>query len=791
MPAIAPERQIYADLLVGRPDGVTWESLREYLASATVELGDISGIGTGQSGVDGVVRRASFTLRNDRAGMPGDSFSPRDRDSAWNRFDVDGDGTPEYAPLLWPNREVILRVRIDGPVGQGTTAVVDDLGMADGATSAFALSARPVAEDSETVTFKLPYRWTDYADKTWAELTGRTWVDIKEEQELARGVDYTIDYEAGTITFATTPEAGVFLEAIYAYWATLFHGLLGDSIRTSGPTVECDARDLAKRLQDTYILTPREYGSEAGTPAEDVIQQIIDDNLGAGEVTLYFPSGTASDPRPVSESPGFMVTPYVVEYMSVWDAIQQVAAQFGWFLGYRWHPNTGRMQLILMEPPRNKDASTADFHFSWEDDIYTQDLEITDRDIRNIVTVTFRNSATGERESVTVQDDTSIAAYGPRAMQIEEGDASLIDTPEEAQRLANAALADLKDMTATTQLNLPLLPVLDVFSGIVVTDPRLSSTDDFYGVESVRHVLDFEARQFRTEAVAAGRVIGGHHRWLQKQTRPGQAAPPSPELVVGGGRVLPKPTGLVAHGILRGVALDVPVPPVNANRWAATEVHLSATPGFTPSDATRVASGRETHFEITSGLSAGTTYYLRAFYVDVKGNKSLASDEVSATAGQLQTGDLAPQSISQIVVHSFPDLVTTNSTSYVTMPNMDQTFEVTEPGTLLIVAVAPVTGLFVYAYLDWAHVYPQTRLLINNQVVEEDPLPPNEAGLSTMIWSVSPGSFYVKLEFGSQDTYPKNVNAKLQWRVARSNVNPEYRVIRATRRAITFTFLKR
>src|SRR5690606_24318432 len=31
-----------------------------------------------------------------------------------------------------------------------------------------------------------------------------------------------------------------------------------------------------------------------------------------------------------------------------------------------------------------------------------------------------------------------------------------------------------------------------------------------------------EARQFRTEAVAAGRVIGGHHRWLQMQTRPGK-----------------------------------------------------------------------------------------------------------------------------------------------------------------------------------------------------------------------------------------------------------------------------
>src|SRR5690606_3976446 len=114
MPTIARERQIHANLQIGRPDGITWEDVTDYLASATVELGDISGIGTGQSGVDGVVRRMTFTLRNDRAGMPGDSFSPRDRQSAWNQFDVDGDGAPEYAPLLWPNRQGILRVRIDG-----------------------------------------------------------------------------------------------------------------------------------------------------------------------------------------------------------------------------------------------------------------------------------------------------------------------------------------------------------------------------------------------------------------------------------------------------------------------------------------------------------------------------------------------------------------------------------------------------------------------------------------------------------------------------------------------------
>src|SRR5690606_40204026 len=76
--------------------------------------------------------------------------------------------------------------------------------------------------------------------------------------------------------------------------------------------------------------------------------------------------------------------------------------------------------------------------------------------------------------------------------------------------------------------------------------------------------------------------------------------------------LFPYTTLFRSRGILRGVALDVPVPPVNVNRWAATEVPLSATPGFTPSASTLVASGRETHFEIMSGLAAGTTYYLRS-----------------------------------------------------------------------------------------------------------------------------------------------------------------------------------
>src|SRR5690606_10100788 len=123
---------------------------------------------------------------------------------------------------------------------------------------------------------------SDFTDTTWAD-ADFAWNTLFEP---ANEVAYMLDAETGTITFDEPLPEGVTVVVDYACWAedtgwiTLFHGLLVDAIRTSGPTVECDARDLAKRLQDTYILTPREYGSEAGTPAEDVIQQIIDDNLG-------------------------------------------------------------------------------------------------------------------------------------------------------------------------------------------------------------------------------------------------------------------------------------------------------------------------------------------------------------------------------------------------------------------------------------------------------------------------------------------------------------------------------
>jgi len=304
-------------------------------------------------------------------------------------------------------------------------------------------------------------------------------------------------------------------------WVTLFHGYLGDVIRpvrNKGQSrVVCSCRDLAKKLMDKYIITPASYGSAEGVPAETVIQQILDDNFGAGTIPLYCPV-----------SPGFNITSYDVEYVSAWDAVQKVAMQIGWYLGYLWDSGTEQFRLTLIEPDREK--ATADYDLANTDDIYAEELDITDRDVRNAITVTYRDAATGERVTLKpddyptyLLDQTSIDSYGRRDCQFEEADTSLIDTQQEALDFGYTALQDLKDLPGTVRLDMPLLPGLDIFNTVQIINPNISTDPQLYGIVSVEHVIS--KNKARTYAVGAGRVIGAHKLWLKKETRPGAKKP--------------------------------------------------------------------------------------------------------------------------------------------------------------------------------------------------------------------------------------------------------------------------
>ena len=72
--------------------------------------------------------------------------------------------------------------------------------------------------------------------------------------------------------------------------------------------------------------------------------------------------------------------------------------------------------------------------------------------------------------------------------------------------------------------------------------------------------------------------------------------------------------------------------------WGYTECHISPIANFVPSTGTMRARGRQTHFEITTGLEVGRRYYVRLIHVDSAGRRSVASVELSAIAGRLPQG---------------------------------------------------------------------------------------------------------------------------------------------------------
>jgi hypothetical protein len=429
---IATNRAIHCLFYIGRPDGQTWVELHDYVTNFSVELGDTSGVGAESSGADGMARTLTFTLKN----RQDYNFSPRDRNSPWNQFNG------QYAPLIWPNREVMIKVAV------------------------LSLGFLPVEAD----------------------------------------------------------------------WLTIFHGYLGDSIKPNAEdgTLVCQCRDLSKRLQDTYIETVRTYGSDSGILAETVIQQIINDNLGTGQlgteqVSLYCPVAT-----------GFMITPYRCEYQTIWDAIQQIVSQFGWWCGYKLDSTIGQFRLMLLQPPRTK--TSPDFTLDYMDDFYVEELEIKDTDIRNVVTVSFTDKSTGKPNSITVFDQDSINEFGRKAMTIGEKNTSLIDTPSEAFAMGNSALDDLKNIIGSVRIEMPFFPQMDIFSCVEAIDSRISSTQDFYAVTSIRHSLDFDGLKFRTEIVGSGQVVGAHIRWLKMETRPGSPGYPDDIL-------MPKSFGIIAYMI--------------------------------------------------------------------------------------------------------------------------------------------------------------------------------------------------------------------------------------------------
>lgn len=412
-------------------------------------------------------------------------------------------------------------------------------------------------------------------------------------------------------------------------WLPTFHGYMGDPDWATGELV-VPCYDLGWKLQRRMIRVERDYSDSTGVAVETVMQQILDDNLGAGVVTLYTPV-----------SPGWMIKAFTQKKEPILDALTTLARQIGWEIKYRYDSGTNSYRLTFYEPPRSK--VSVDWELGPSTYLDVKRLATNSLDVRNYIEVVYSDRADPDaagvpkRKTVTAQDSDSIEEFDEVYMGIAEAASSQIDTETEAQAMADAALADLKDPVIEQEVEAHLLPHLE--EGDLITfkaNGKHYDTDQTLAVTSLRDVegpVEPDGRtQMRTYIGVRGKPSGNRAAWLEMEARPGVA--PAPRFAAP-----PAPANVIAATTVGGAAVKFTPPPNSP--WEEFELHLSEVSGFTPDDTTFQQRAKTDKFALND-LTPGTTYYAKIVPRDANGNRGTPSAEVTVTAGYVGPGDVQP-----------------------------------------------------------------------------------------------------------------------------------------------------
>ena len=285
-------------------------------------------------------------------------------------------------------------------------------------------------------------------------------------------------------------------------------------------------------------------------------------------------------------------------------------------------------------------------------DLYreVESLELSDGDVRNQVRVWYSDAAdrdsTGspKRKFVFVQDSNSAKKYGIRYMEVAEASSSNIDSQTEAQRLAEAALNDLKEPVVQASIVLPYMHHLELGDLIQLGGNNEDFSSSYNAaITSVAHSFSApdEDGQFERSTTLGLRFAGPVSQalgWLEVEARPGQA-PTAPE------SKLSTPASVLVERTEGGVTVAFAIPQDRDSlgnvRFFDAELHLGDTSGFTPSSSTLAAVVRGNKFTL-GNLLPGRTYYVRVVARDIKGNLSEPTTATLYTVPYISPYQLQP-----------------------------------------------------------------------------------------------------------------------------------------------------
>ncbi|GHG79624.1 hypothetical protein [Comamonas sp. JC664] len=417
-------------------------------------------------------------------------------------------------------------------------------------------------------------------------------------------------------------------------WRQVFLGRI-DDVDAGPEELSFSGRDFAGVLQDVFIETERPYGNDTvGEAVQTVMSRIIGDNVPVGTgPALYVPV-----------DPMWQLGRYSQDTETVHEACQKLAAQLGWELRLRFIDGQGWL-LVLQSPERLADEPV--WAFGPEDYVELSRVQRKLTDIRNAVEVVYWDASDRDalgnpkRKTVVSLNPTSIAELGRRYMQVLEASTSNINTAAEAQRLADAAIADLSDSALEVEMEVPYHWALEV-NDVVRVQPDDVHLDEPVDLAIVSMDPVFTTGTAKMKLVLRGRPSVSRAEWKARNARPSTGSSPAERSLQVTARMQgpDAPTELAPTPTVNGFALSFK-PPSSGPEWDAFELHVSTSPGFTPGASTLKAAASATRFEVAD-LQPGTTHYAVVRGRDAHGNVGPASAQVALSPRYVAPNDMAP-----------------------------------------------------------------------------------------------------------------------------------------------------
>lgn len=354
-------------------------------------------------------------------------------------------------------------LRVEVQDAGGVWRDVRSIGGADYQLGAAVSSSLDTPATTATVTLRAGRSFASIAPG----MTGATANASGRLLDVGRGVRIDV----AVLAPGATPAAGD--------WVRLFDGRIDTVDQDGGGRLTLRARDRMVPILDAMFLQNESLG-DGSSSVEFVLQGMLIAALGPGAPTLVTPVSPAWAP------PAGAVRPRRGEQL--WARMSALVDQIGWLVRFRWSGNAPELRLFA--PVRQPTAGDVAFTIAGSEVRSVESAAFDLAPVRNLVQVLYR--AEGSALTVSAQDLTSQATYGVRRLIVSEDSASQIRTAPQAQRMADAILADLRIPPVAYRLShlhcfwpVEVGDVIDVAPDGVAFDATQR-----LGVVSVEHQLD-------------------------------------------------------------------------------------------------------------------------------------------------------------------------------------------------------------------------------------------------------------------------------------------------------------